>query len=292
MLVEIAAEKYVADRAARGEITPLTARNLRCMFKSLMACVGPDTPLDEITPTAVEGWLATIGHLASATRRGRHSAVKTFFRWAIIHDLIDRHPMVDIPSPKQPRYLPRAIGVEAVAAILRACPDARARLIVLLMVQEGLRCCEVANLQLGDIDRNHGLMAVKGKGGHERVLPICEEVAAALDAYIEEFPARGGPLLRSYKRPAYGLAADTISGLVGQWFADAGVKRKRHDGRSAHALRHTAATDMLRNGAHVRDVQRALGHAHLTTTEIYLPYAVNGLAQAMSGRRYGRKGDT
>jgi site-specific recombinase XerD len=69
---------------------------------------------------------------------------------------------------------------------------------------------------------------------------------------------------------------------------DAGIKRKARDGISAHAGRHTCATDMLRAGAHLRDVQAALGHRHLHTTEIYLPYLVNTLSEAMGGRTYRR----
>ncbi len=67
---------------------------------------------------------------------------------------------------------------------------------------------------------------------------------------------------------------------------EAGIKRWSRDGISAHALRHTAATDMLRARAHLRDVQHALGHAHLATTEIYLPLVVHDLREAMGGRRY------
>jgi site-specific recombinase XerD len=72
--------------------------------------------------------------------------------------------------------------------------------------------------------------------------------------------------------------------------SEAGIKRYRRDGVSAHALRHTSATDMLRSGAHLRDVQHALGHAHLATTETYLPLVVHDLREAMGGRQYRHLG--
>lgn len=113
------------------------------------------------------------------------------------------------------------------------------------------------------------------------------EVEQALAAYLAEYPASAGPLVRSYRQPQRSLDPDTISGLVSRIMWAAGVKRARRDGVSAHALRHTAATDMLRQDAHLRDVQQALGHAHLSTTEVYMPYVVRSLEDAMGGRWYG-----
>jgi site-specific recombinase XerD len=74
--------------------------------------------------------------------------------------------------------------------------------------------------------------------------------------------------------------------MVGGWIGDAGLKRRAGDGISAHALRHRAATDMLRAGAHLRDVQAALGHVSIATTQPYLPTVVGDLRTAMGGRRY------
>jgi integrase len=111
----------------------------------------------------------------------------------------------------------------------------------------------------------------------------------ALDDYLTERPASAGPLVRSYRDPVSALAADTISGYVSEWMWAAAIKRTRRDGVSAHALRHTMATDSLRSGAPVRDIQHALGHAHLATTEVYLPYLVGTLEKAMGGRSYRRR---
>jgi integrase-like protein len=127
---------------------------------------------------------------------------------------------------------------------------------------------------------------VNGKGGHQRVLPVSDETWDAVLAYLREHPTTAGPLIRSYLNPHRGVNPAYISTLVGRWMSDAGVKQRSRDGRSAHALRHTAATDMLRAGAHLRDVQQALGHASLSTTQKYLPWVVGSLKEAMSGRTY------
>jgi integrase len=108
-----------------------------------------------------------------------------------------------------------------------------------------------------------------------------------LEGYLRERPATSGPLIRrAYRRALEGLAGDKISGLVSNWMSEAGIKRYCRDGVSAHALRHTSATDMLRAGAHLWNLLQALGHAHLATTETDLPLVVHDLREATGGRQY------
>lgn len=277
---------YVKDRIARGIYVADRARSARSILNGFADHVGR-RPIRNIGERNIETWLTKMEHLAPATRRDRLSTVRSFFRWAIRRGYAKRNPAADVEAPKQPRTIPRALQREAVTKTLLACPDARARLIVLLMVQEGLRCCSVARLTIGDIDLNNHTMRVIGKGHHEQILPISDETTSALIHYLGEHPASAGPLVRSYRQCHRALNADTISGMVAGWMWDAGIKQKARDGVSAHACRHTAATDMLRAGAHLRDVQAALGHRSIKNTEIYLPLVVNGLSEAMGGRQYG-----
>jgi site-specific recombinase XerD len=152
---------------------------------------------------------------------------------------------------------------------------------VCLEVQEGLRACEVVGLELGDVDVDERQLLVRvGKGGHERVLPISGETWDAMEKYLGEYPAKAGPLIRSYIHPTRAISAHYVSRLVSEWMHGAGVND------SGHALRHTMATDSLRNGAHIRDVQAALGHKSIATTQVYLPLLVHDLRSAMGGRSY------
>lgn len=250
----------------------------------------PDLGAGDLGTTHVTDWLESLEHLAPATRRRRYSTVRTFCGWLTATGQVDKDPTFGVRGPKQPRSVPRAMRAADVTRVLESLPDARAELIVTWMVQLGLRCCEVARLQLGDIDTVGGMVRIRGKGGHERILPIVDEASDALDEYLRsDYPGGAGPLIRSRLHPGRGLDPDTISGLVSEWMRLAGVKRQVRDGVSAHALRHTMASDALRGGAHLRDVQHALGHAHLTTTEIYLPLVVHSLEKAMGGRTYRRR---
>lgn len=270
------AEAYIAEKVARSRFRPKTAETVRYTLRGLIGYVDGAT----ITPGHVEAWL-TETRMGPATAGSRLSQVAGFCRWLVRHGVLPVDPTLDIEKPRTPRYVPRGLHGELVAAALGAAPDRRARLILLLMCQEGLRCCEVANLEIGDVDHADRVILVSGKGGHQRVLPVSDETWAALLAYLAEWPTRAGPLVRSYNDPRRGIDASYVSTLAARWLRAAGVEA------TAHQLRHTAASDMLRSGAHLRDVQAALGHASLSTTQRYLPWTVGDLRTAMAGRRYG-----
>lgn len=276
---------YLKHRKQLGEFSQGTSRCARSALGSFSRHCGKRR-IENIGATHIEGWLRSMEHLAPSYRRARLSMVRRFFTWAVRQGRCKRNPAVEVRGPKQPRTIPRALSAEAIQTILEHCPDSRARFVIVCMAQQGLRCCEVARLTIGDLDLNHGTMRISGKGGHERILPIMDETLTALYDYLGDFPASAGPLVRSYVRCQRALTAATISTLVSGWMRDAGVKLRSGDGISAHAQRHSCATHMLVGGAHVRDVQFALGHAHLSTTERYLPHVVHGLREAMEGRTY------
>ncbi|HVW34257.1 MAG TPA: tyrosine-type recombinase/integrase [Acidimicrobiia bacterium] len=282
--LEQAARRYVRARYRQGRFTERTVFTVRYTLDGFSRAVGAVEP-DDVEAADIEGWLEGM-HAAAATARARLSQLRAFWRWMILQGHATKDPTLAVAGPPSPRSVPRGLKLAQVIDLLDVVPDTRALVIVLLMVQEGLRCVEVARLQVGDIDRDEHTLIVKGKGGHQRVLPISDETSEALDDYLAAEPAVGGPLIRSRTDPTRPLAAAYISTLVSSWLRNAGVKTDRRDGRSAHALRHTAATDMLRAGAHIRDVQAALGHANLSTTQRDMPWVVGDLRKAMGGRSY------
>lgn len=283
--VDRLARRYVAERRARLEFDDGTARKTRSILRQFVAITGCDTDSMRVTRRHVERFLEE-RDIAPATARNQLSALRVFCKWCVLNGHMRSDPTIGVRGPRQPQLLPRALRADLVRRLLADCPDARARLIVLLMVQEGLRCCEVSRLQLGDVDFGDRTMLVRGKRSKERFLPVSTETWEALEDYLRLFPAGAGPLIRSYQRPKQALSASYISKRVNIWMATAGIKGAPHDGISAHALRHTAATDMLLAGAHLRNVQSALGHASLATTQRYLPRLVGELREAMGGRNY------
>jgi site-specific recombinase XerD len=282
-------EVYIAERCRRGTYRPSTARSNRRVLTTFARGAGEDIDPRRLRRSDLERWLDG-RKVSPATLRRQFSVLHAFFTWLVATERIRRHPMVGLVPPPEPRRMPRGLPNGNVARLF-AQLDTRGQLMASLMVQEGLRCAEVAALQLGDIDFEEAIMLVTGKGGHQRVLPISDETLGYIRRYLAECPASAGPLIRSApnsRHPGRALSPGYISNLMSEWMSAAGIKQRPYDGVSAHALRHTAATDVLRNGAHIRDVQAFLGHASLSTTARYLPWAVHDLRKVTGGRRYGR----
>lgn len=291
-----AMDRWVTGRLDRGEVKPETARVSRRAVSELIEAVG-DIPARKLDKRHAEAWMSHTTHLAATTRRHRHGIVHQFCEWLIDEEIIDRNPFRHVTPPKPGRRPPRSMPHQAISELLRACPTSRDRLIVTLMAQQGLRCIGVANLRAEDIDLVGRTMRVTEKFGNERVLPITDECFEALTEYLYEHPVSRGPVIRKWIRTVDGLVADdhdggmkpaTISRYVSELMDKAGVKLAPGDGRSAHALRHTCATDMLADGADLMVVRDVLGHTSLATTQMYLSVQPDRLAGAMGGRRYGR----
>jgi len=183
-----------------------------------------------------------------------------------------------LPPPRRDRPLPRTLRPDETLALLEAAISdtplgLRDRAMLEVLYGAGLRVSELVALPLAGLQRRAGLVRVRGKGGRERLVPLGEPALAAVDAYLE----RGRPVLA---RAAGARVPDAVflsrrgSPMSRQNFFDrlralarrAGVPRERV---SPHVLRHAFATDLLEGGADLRAVQTMLGHADLSTTQIY-----------------------
>jgi len=286
--LDVLADDWVGGRYARGEIGARSGAVERSRLEGLVRAHG-ERLAGDLDRTCLLAWQASIGHLAPATRRSYLSTAVGFCRWMVIEGHLVTDPTLGLVRVREPRRVPRTLRAADVAAVLAVCADRRAAAVVWLMVGAGLRCVEVSNLDVADYDAPEATLHVRGKGGHERVLPVPGPVGAALDAYLAERGRGAGPLVRATgsKGAASGrLSARWLSQWVGRLMADAGVHAPG-DGRAAHSLRRTAASDCLDACRDVRLVQQMLGHASLATTQVYLRRAsLDQLRDAMEGRRY------
>lgn len=278
---------YVSGRHNRGEINASTAATFRWTLAGFDDSFG-DRPLNQLGPAAIDRWLESVGHLADSTRREYLSRVRSFCQWLHANGHIPTDPTAHVPPIRQARRAPRTLNTAQVAALIDVAPHARARAIIWLMVGCGCRCVEVARLQVEDYDPLDRSVTLRGKAGHERTIPVPEGTAAALDAYMDETGVTAGPLIRSQLHPNRGISAKTISTYLRRMLREAGVKTRALDGRSAHALRRTCASDVLEYSGDLRAVQEMLGHQRLeTTARAYLrPVTMQQLRSAMEGRHY------
>lgn len=277
------ASEYLRQRVAAGELSLATIPTVGWTLRHFAAFVA-EVPRDELCPRHVEEYLASIS-VARSTARQRFGHLRQFGRWLHRRGHLAVDITAGLKAPRQPKAVPRGYRRDVVDRLVAVAPDARGRLIVLLEVQEGLRSCEVARAELGDIDLDEQTLLVHGKGSRERLLPMSAQTWAALEDYLAERPMKAGPLIRSYNEPWKGISAAHVQHLVQGWLRLVGISSG-----GGHGLRHTMATTLLRDQkADIRDVQLALGHASLQSTSVYLPFSdAKRLRGVMDGRWYGR----
>jgi integrase/recombinase XerD len=171
------------------------------------------------------------------------------------------------------RPLPKVLSVDEILALLEV-PDPsgfrglRDRAMLHVMYAAGLRVSELVRLKLGDIERRKGIVMAHGKGGKRRLVPLGEPSLAALDAYLEARAAhpRSAATPALFLSPRGGaLTRQAVWKLLTGYARAAGIDKPS----SPHKLRHSFATHLLEGGADIRSVQALLGHADVSTTEIY-----------------------
>ena len=264
-------ERWVAGRVARREIVRQTAKGYRDALRHFCASVGQTVAVRSVSRQHVDAWMAETGSRVSlSTYRSHVTVVRLFFAWATEQGYVVHNPCLGVRLPRKPRSVPRGLPDELAARSLAAARDEREAVMISLMLREGLRAIEVSRLEMADVDRRCATMHLIGKGGHERIVPLTAQTAALIDAYVTIERGRGsGRLIQSRQRSPWneddGIKAITVVTQVGRAMKRAEVPE------SGHALRHSFAYAMLDAGADVRHVQEALGHASLTTTQVYLP---------------------
>jgi integrase/recombinase XerD len=274
-------------------------RDLR-RYSSVLAGRGK-TRLGDITPADVAEFLASLregddehGALAVSSAARAVIAVRGLHAFAVAQGLADTDPAREVPPPAPPRRLPKAIELAEVERLLDAAgpgPDdlsadprlLRDRALLEFLYGTGARISEATGL---DIDELHlgadAVVRLIGKGGKHRVVPVGSYAVRALQAYlVRARPGLAAASRRASASPAVFLNARggrlTRQGAWGVLHAAAG--RAGLDGVSPHTLRHSFATHMLDGGADIRVVQELLGHASVTTTQVYTLVTVDRLRE-------------
>ena len=212
--------------------------------------------------------------VAPATLQRKTACLRSLYRHLRREGLLEHDPTADLRGPRRTQRLPAVLSRDEVAALL-AQPRGgeplalRDRALLEVMYACGLRASEVVGLELGDVDLEEGLLCARGKGAKERLIPVGRQAVAALQAWC----ARGRPVFAGPSTPSALLLGRrgrplTRQGLyrIVQGHARSAGLRGR---MSPHTLRHTFATHLLAGGCDLRSLQEMLGHADLSTTQVY-----------------------
>jgi integrase/recombinase XerD len=214
------------------------------------------------------------------------SALRHLYRFLLLDKKIDRDPTLNIPLPKQWKILPKALAREEVETMLRANVSRsnskesealaiRNRAMLEVFYAGALRVSEIVSLKLEDVKLDMGYVLVRGKGDKERIVPLGRSAQESLSEYLREARPRLtagkiSPLL-FIARGAKKLTRQRVWQMVGTASSSAGRRA------SPHMLRHSCATHMVENGADLRTVQTILGHADISTTQVYTHVALDRL---------------
>ena len=281
LAMDLGIERFLSYMTVERGVSPNTIsayRNDLVQLAEFLERQHPDVG-DSWSAVGADTITAYVLHLhergySDTTRARKVASVRSFFSFLMEEDVISEDPTQDLSSPRVGRSLPEALSLDQVDALLAATVGdtveaARDRAMLELLYATGVRVSELVGLDIGDVDLEVGFVRCFGKGSKERLVPIHPAAADALRVYLE----RGRPALSSkssgramfLNRRGARLTRQGIWLILRRLALRAGITAKL----SPHTLRHSFATHLLRGGAALRHVQELLGHASITTTQVY-----------------------
>ena len=279
------AEDYLASLKHQRRLAPATLENYRRALGVLLT-LRDGKPLATMEPNEVRRAVALLHAkgLSPRTLALALSAWRGWFRWLARHRGFSANPVLGIRAPKAGRPLPKALSVEAAQRLLEAQADLsppalRDRAMFELLYSSGLRLAELVSLDVGDgrLDLSQGEVTVTGKGAKTRTVPVGAKAREALAAWLA---ARAGLTQAGEKALFVGARGARISRAVvgarlAAWARKSGLAERVHP----HMLRHSFATHMLQSSQDLRAVQELLGHASISTTQVYTHLDFQALAK-------------
>ncbi len=294
--------EFLTHLAKERDVSPHTvtayARDLDELCLVLARHLGVEA-LDwaSVDRLALRAWLAHLSRRGLSKRSSARalSAARSFFRWLHRNDLVEANPARAVNSPKLDKHLPGHLDRGQIETLLQAAAtraqegryaDVRDLAILELFYSTGLRLSELRGIDRRDLDLLAGSVKVRGKGRKERIVPVGTPAQRALREYErvrDALIARLGP-----KADRSACFLSTRGTRISQKALHNAVTQRLAEvdegaGLSAHALRHTFATHLLDGGADLRAVQELLGHASVSTTQIYTHTSVERLKQVYRG---------
>ena len=245
-------------------------------FESYLNLRDNGLSIEKADADLIRDWMESLmdkGNTASTINK-KLSALRSFYRFSLKRKLVEKDPAHCIMGPKKSKPLPQFLREGEMNHLLDGLEwdynnykDVRARTILLLFYEAGLRRAELIGLNDGDVDFATGQLKVTGKRNKQRIVPFGKELAEALNAYRTVRDEQGGKGSDAFFQNDKGdrMTAPQVYSLVRKYLSAVTSLKKR----SPHVLRHTFATAMLNHGADLESIKNLLGHESVSTTEIY-----------------------
>jgi tyrosine recombinase XerC len=265
-------EKFLRYLEIEKNYSSHTILNYKLDLQDFATFLG-NTDLEKVDYLCLRKYLAVLKekNLKSQTVNRRLSALRSFFKFLVREGHLKTNPCLALSSPKLKKHLPNFLTEEEVSKLIESAfaknkddsMGLRDRAILETFYSTGMRISEVSSLSLDDIDFIGGIIKVMGKGKKERIVPIGDAASLAIKEYLERRKKQNEAVFLN--KNGRRITARGIRDVVSKYIQRASLKQ----GVSAHTLRHSFATHLLNRGADLRTVQELLGHANLSTTQIY-----------------------
>lgn len=268
--VQARIEDYLAVLTAERGLAPNTLAAYRRDLRQYLEFLDGREPRPDLLDQYL-AWLSEQGYARSTITR-KISAVRGFHRFELVEGIVDSDPTVFVEPPKRPQPLPKALAVEEVLALLDSISTSdvagvRDAALLEFMYATGCRVSEAVGVDLNDLDLVDRVVMLTGKGRKQRLVPVGGAAISALRAWLPvrlELAKNTDAVFVNLRGTR--LSRQGVFDVVRKRASRAGIEPHRI---SPHVLRHSAATHMIEGGADLRTVQEMLGHANVSTTQIY-----------------------
>lgn len=267
-------QRYLAQLSAERRLSPLTCENYRRDVEALLRLAG-ETPLDQLRIHHIRRFVARLhgGGLSGKSLARMLSAWRGFYRYLVREHGFSGNPCAGVRAPKVAKTLPKALSPDQAARLMEIEEDSplavRDRAMFELFYSSGLRLSELVNLDWRpeELDLEGGMVRVTGKGGKSREVPVGRFAAQAIREWLphREKMAAAGEMAVFVGRNGRRLTPRAVQYRMRLWGARLAVNAAVHP----HVLRHSFATHVLQSSGDLRAVQEMLGHANISTTQVY-----------------------
>ena len=278
-------EKFIRHLSHERRLSDMTCKSYRRDLRALAAfCdrqnIGEWSKLRDDDVRAYSAAAFRKG-LSPRSIQRQLSAARTFYRFLLREKLVKKNPVQSVSAPKSAKRLPENLDADRMARLLEIPGDGplvtRDRAMLELLYSSGLRLSELTGLGLGDVDLADGTVAVTGKGGKDRIVPIGRHAREALRAWLS---CRGDMASADEKavfvsQRGSRLSPRSVQARVDHWARKQGIDMRVYP----HLFRHSFATHLLESSHDLRGVQELLGHANISTTQVYTHLDFQHLAQ-------------